>query len=174
MGYSPLLTRGFSSISKGFPRTSHCHLYFPCITFFFSRHHGVKASIFIVYELFHQNVLLDISHTFHTSFTNLTCTYTQLSRFNFFFYSFSFHIFPNKQTIKTLRPLYHELTLFLFLPLILFRLAWSWWSLGLMENLNLEGFLASFGSSLGNGKEWNVFKQGKWMEKKEMKWNGIK
>ena len=30
-----------------------------------------------------------------------------------------------------------------------------------MENLNLEGFLASFGSSLGNGKEWNVFKQGK-------------
>ena len=96
-----MLTRGFFSLLKGFSRTSHCHIYFPYITFFFSQHHGVKASIFIVYELFHQNVLLDISHTFHTSFTNLTCTYTQLSRFKFFFSILSLFIyFPTNKLSK--------------------------------------------------------------------------
>ena len=73
---SPLLTRGFSSLLKGFPHTSYCYLYFSCTTFVFSRFYDVKAFIFIILELFHQNVLLNISYTFSYEFTNLTCTYT--------------------------------------------------------------------------------------------------
>ena len=46
--------------------------------FFLSRHYDVKTSIFIIFKLFHQNVLLDISYIFHTSFTNLTCMYNWL------------------------------------------------------------------------------------------------
>ena len=64
-GHSPLLTRGFSPILKGFPCTFL--VFFTCNTLFFSQFYDVKAFIFITFELFHQNVLLDSSSIFHTS-----------------------------------------------------------------------------------------------------------
>ena len=64
-GHSPLLTHGFSPILKGFPCTFL--VFFTCNTLFFSQFYDVKAFIFITFELFHQNVLLDSSSIFHTS-----------------------------------------------------------------------------------------------------------
>ena len=71
----PLLTHGFSSLLKGFPRTSLCLLYIPCYAFHFSWRWSVKAFVFIILKPFHLNVLLDASSILSHNITNLTCTY---------------------------------------------------------------------------------------------------